>query len=48
MQVGDLVQEKYITERIGVVIKVTGVRCFVRFADGAVLWSNHYDFWRLE
>ena len=48
MQVGDLVQEKYVTQRIGVVIKVTGVRCYVRFADGDVLWSNHYHFWRLE
>ena len=48
MKLGDLVQEKYITKRIGVVTKVTGVRCFVRFADGSVLWSNHYDFWRLE
>ena len=48
MKVGDLVQEKYITERIGVVIKVAGVRCYVRFADGGTLWGNDYHFWRLE
>ena len=48
MKVGDLVQEKYITKRIGVVTIVKGVRCYVRFADGNMLWSNDYDFWRLE
>ena len=48
MKVGDLVQEKYTTERIGIVIKVDGVCCYVRFTDGDALWGNDYHFWRLE
>ena len=48
MKVGDLVQEKFTSSRIGVVIKVAGIRCYVRFADGGTLWGNDYHFWRLE
>ena len=48
MKVGDLVQEKYITKRIGVVVKVTGIRCYIRFADGKMLWLSDYQCWRLE
>ena len=48
MKVGDLVQEKYTSERIGVVLKVEGVRCYVRLSDGVLLWGNQYHYWRLE
>ena len=48
MKVGDLVQEKFTSSRIGVVIKVAGIRCFVRFADGSTIWNNDYHFWRLS
>ena len=48
MKVGDLVQEKCFMQRLGVVLKVRGIRCYVRLVDGVVLWSNDYHFWRLE
>ena len=48
MKVGDLVQEKCFTQRLGVVVNVSGIRCYVRCADGGMIWNNDYHFWRLE
>jgi len=48
MKVGDLVECKFTSSRIGIVIKVAGIRCYVRFADGGAIWNNDYHFWRLS
>jgi hypothetical protein len=48
MKVGSLVKEKYITERLGVVVAVRDHRCKVIFTDGDTQWNNTYHFWELS
>ena len=47
MQIGDLVKEKYVTERLGIVVAIRNNRCRVVFMDGDSQWNNTYHFWEM-
>tara|TARA_R100000008_G_scaffold82536_1_gene66904 strand:+ start:1457 stop:1627 length:171 start_codon:yes stop_codon:yes gene_type:complete len=51
MKVGDLVKEKYVTERIGVIVSIykdgDEDRCKVLMTDGTFVWAAPWHFWEV-
>ena len=48
MKVGDLVKEKYVTGRLGIILAICNNRCRVIFMDGDIQWNNTYHFWEVK